>query len=1053
MVAPGLPEVSDSSGNFSGTRQAGPKAEIDLDTSFTNFLRDSKGKPIFIELCSGCGILSATAKAAGYQVMPVDCDRNRHSTKVQTLSLDLTTEYAWNLLHFIVCECDVVAVHVAPPCGTCSRAREIRMSDRSHGPPQLRSMTHPYGVPYMSNRNRVKVEAANALYRNMSIFLEFLTDKLVPWTVENPTNSWLWQLPCMENLVSRMHFVHFHNCAYGGLRFKKTSFLTNCEVFGCLAKLCDGGHQRLPWSYDDTAQQFDTALEAEYPVALCQAYVRVLLQISDDSGVPISQYDTMTNQMRPHKQPAGRKVAPLIPEYFKTVTVTLPGDPPLDGKRCLSKPVRDIPMGSKLLRSEANKGTNNQYTLCVFGIFHTPEQFVKISRTLSHPYDELRHLPDLLTTAIFNMLTNSKLDNAKHRLNTLKLWRQWATDLHEDEVALRANLDPNVAAVLDGKPLLLLEKLANEVLGWPDKSVHQEMRDGFRIVGKVQATGVFRQQPKIGNLSENEFKDCAKFLRPALIGKAKSNMNAPHAQELYDITFAEATEKRWLEGPLTQNEVDDKMGHGWMPVRRFCVEQGSKLRPIDDFCENRLNQTFSSVGEITLKTMDHVTWAVLILCKHSLHEGGMSFRLSTGEFFTGEVHDDWKHGATFKATTIDLKAAYKQLPLHPEDKNKGVVTLANPCNGNVQFFLMNTLPFGAAASVLHFNHISALLWALGCQLGLIWSAYYDDYPLICPGGMEASTLGGAKALLGLLGFKYSADKLVQPDFQADMLGVRLDLGACGKGVVQVSNKPGRIDEILQTLTTIVEERKLRPSDLPSQLGRLQFADMQIAGRSGRLAMHDLRGKGTTNTSMVDIDDSEIEALGFLCDRLRHGRPRTLTAGIAKHPILVYTDGALEYDDEGRGQGTIGGVLVHPDGWVRAFGCKVPENIMQSWTKDGKVHVIGLVELYAAVVALCSWYPLFEDRRVILFVDNYSAQDCLIKGSAKNREWRNLLLILEGIDDNLFAKVWVARVPSSSNPSDAPSRGDMESLKFLGNIREEAVLCPLSKEPLMSNLLK
>ena len=126
---------------------------------------------------------------------------------------------------------------------------------------------------------------------------------------------------------------------------------------------------------------------------------------------------------------------------------------------------------------------------------------------------------------------------------------------------------------------------------------------------------------------------------------------------------------------------------------------------------------------------------------------------------------------------------------------------------------MNTLPCGAAASVLHFIRISALLWALGCQLGLIWSACYDDYPLICPDGMEASSLGGAKALLGLLGFKYSAVKLVQPD-KADTLGVRLDLEACREGVVKASNKPGRIDEILQTLMAMLEKCKLRlrPSD-------------------------------------------------------------------------------------------------------------------------------------------------------------------------------------------------------------------------------------------------
>ena len=38
----------------------------------------SSDNPLFIELCSGCGILSATIKAVGFMILPIDCDRNKH---------------------------------------------------------------------------------------------------------------------------------------------------------------------------------------------------------------------------------------------------------------------------------------------------------------------------------------------------------------------------------------------------------------------------------------------------------------------------------------------------------------------------------------------------------------------------------------------------------------------------------------------------------------------------------------------------------------------------------------------------------------------------------------------------------------------------------------------------------------------------------------------------------------------------------------------------------------------------------------------------------------
>ena len=71
---------------------------------------------------------------------------------------------------------------------------------------------------------------------------------------------------------------------------------------------------------------------------------------------------------------------------------------------------------------------------------------------------------------------------------------------------------------------------------------------------------------------------------------------------------------------------------------------------------------------------------------------------------------------------------------------------------------------------------------------------------------------------------------------------------------------------------------------------------------------------------------------------------------------VFTDGALEEDSKLGSPATVGGVLFDPKrrGCASVFGSMVREELLQHWRSDGKTHVIGLVELYASILALRFW---------------------------------------------------------------------------------------------------
>ena len=64
----------------------------------------------------------------------------------------------------------------------------------------------------------------------------------------------------------------------------------------------------------------------------------------------------------------------------------------------------------------------------------------------------------------------------------------------------------------------------------------------------------------------------------------------------------------------------------------------------------------------------------------------------------------------------------------------------------------------------------------------------------------------------------------------------------------------------------------------------------------------------------------------------------------------------------------------------------------------------------------------------MFVDNWPALDVIVKGTSLQEDRRKLLLLLEDPDEDNFL-LWVARVPSSCNVADHPSRGHLLSCHF------------------------
>ena len=174
-----------------------------------------------------------------------------------------------------------------------------------------------------------------------------------------------------------------------------------------------------------------------------------------------------------------------------------------------------------------------------------------------------------------------------------------------------------------------------------------------------------------------------------------------------------------------------------------------------------MNDAFSSTERATLYALDHVIWSAIFLMRCYKAGGPVAFTLSDGSRLEGVVHPEWaSEGTDLKVTAMDLKSAYKQLPLSPLDYNKSIVSLWNPDTRSVACFECKVLPFGASASVHNFLRVSSFLQAAGCALGILWSSYFDDFPMLSHRLHVGSTLTCAKTMLTLFGFLYSEEKLL-----------------------------------------------------------------------------------------------------------------------------------------------------------------------------------------------------------------------------------------------------------------------------------------------------
>eukprot|EP00971_Amphidinium_carterae_P334118 6469214-Amphidinium_carterae.2 len=124
----------------------------------------------------------------------------------------------------------------------------------------------------------------------------------------------------------------------------------------------------------------------------------------------------------------------------------------------------------------------------------------------------------------------------------------------------------------------------------------------------------------------------------------------------------------WAVGPFRREEVSAHLGFkDWVPSKRFGVwqNQKKKVRAIDDFSASGWNSCVGVGNRWSQHSLDDVAQTA-ILMNRWVHAESLSVDVDRSTVFRGCAHTEWASvKGRLVGTTIDLEAAFRQIPLSP----------------------------------------------------------------------------------------------------------------------------------------------------------------------------------------------------------------------------------------------------------------------------------------------------------------------------------------------------------------------------------------------------
>ena len=995
-----------------------------------------KGKLIesifIIEVCAGTARLSRTAQNMGFKVMAIDHSSRRScGMPIQCFELEDPAQVE-ALADFISTEYNNIAfVWFAPSCGTASRARErkqVRLERMGHIlPGPLRSELQPDQMDGLSGTNKLKTEKANLLYDAIYTLAIACHRHNVGFAIENPGNSHFWNTSPIKQLQQEMtyHIVSFHNCCHGGERDKLTSILVNNNWLDGLEGRCDRRHQHKPWvpTVQNNKLQFATGEEAAYPWLLCERIIHAIKFAIEQQGA--IHHETLEQQFSDFNQsttqrlvlgalPRGMKLKPLVAEFIDyTYVIANPQDASF-----LEAHISSLPKGARITSRQLGTGEKmrdeilqklhdktvaietlegEQFEVCTIGMPGDPESFLERAFKAGHPRSLDGIVSELVDDVAKKNFHGDMFELASMRIKFFKHWSVRAKELEIKQCEMLKSAPPHAARVLAGKRVALLQEIL-ESIDYPDKTLVSEMVQGFSLTGWMTKSGIFPSRVRRPKFDKSTLVKLAKGINHSTLKTMDRHQDSELEQGAWDETCKELKEGWLWKDESRTGEV--------VIAKRFGLRQGPKIRVIDDCSVCGLNSTVGLREKFRIHNIDQLA----TMMAHS-------FNIANG-----------RHPKVV-GRTYDLKSAYKQFPISEEARRLLRIAVHEPGKDEPHLMGLDVLPFGAVASVAAFLRISMAVWFIGIRcLGIYWSAFYDDFSVVCRQELASNTAWACESLFKLLGLRFAQDGSKANPFDSTfrMLGLVVDLTESHLGRMSICHTAERGLELTAALDKVLTDKTLGVKDAARLRGRMIFFEGLTCGRTANTAIKSL-GRFCVGDRTQSLDEEAIMHLEFLKDRIASRVPIMISKTLCDTWYL-FTDGACE--PEAR-KGSVGGVVFAPNfRCISFFSAEIPAEFMDAFLSKSK-NPIHEIELLPAWFSIVLWSDLIKSSQAVHFIDNESSRMALVKGYGETFFGKRIVCAHVDQENALQLRSWYARVPSFSNIADGPSRMDCALVTRLG----------------------
>ena len=272
-----------------------------------------------------------------------------------------------------------------------------------------------------------------------------------------------------------------------------------------------------------------------------------------------------------------------------------------------------------------------------------------------------------------------------------------------------------------------------------------------------------------------------------------------------------------------------------------------------------------------------------------------------------------------------------------------------------------------------------------------------------------------------MGWETSSEKDSGFSFTARALGVEICLGEAHLGLLSVQNTESRKRELAAAITHVLDAKGAPSKDFECLRGRMIFAEGQIFGRRANQSMKILSA-ACRNAGYVKVTPELEHALTFLRDRVVSAPPRLLRA-CDRSCFHLFTDASL--DDAAGGLGCIlhasSGLCLR---WIAEEVSAAVVSAAKDPLKDGFIYEL---EACAAVIGVTQLCRGIKDSDILVYIDNEAALSAMIRCKSSSLVVASLLRDLCDFEDVSGNHLWFERIPSKSNPADAPSRSVFDHL--------------------------